>query len=174
MRCGQPQGWRDVSRFPTQYHPLSLRLSRSATLRKEVDFGNGKVLLSKIGDNVHATSAYCTHYGAPLVKGVLVADGRVVWCDLTPPPTRTLKLTPGAAHGTEVYSPFIDLPTRLTDSNRSQRASTFAPEISKTLRHPPPSTLSKLPSQMGRSWLPLTKSALRKQICPVRPRSRPM
>jgi nitrite reductase/ring-hydroxylating ferredoxin subunit len=48
--------------------------------RKEVDFGNGKVLLSKIGDKVHATSAYCTHYGAPLAKGVLVADGRVVWC----------------------------------------------------------------------------------------------
>ncbi|KAF9648828.1 hypothetical protein BDM02DRAFT_3143619 [Thelephora ganbajun] len=45
---------------------------------KEVDFGGGKVLLSKIGDKVHATSAYCTHYGAPLVKGVLVADGRVV------------------------------------------------------------------------------------------------
>ena len=51
-----------------------------STLRKEVDFGNGKVLLSKLGDKVHATSAYCTHYGAPLVGGVLVADGRVVWC----------------------------------------------------------------------------------------------
>jgi len=48
--------------------------------RKEVDFGGGKVLLSRLGDKVHATSAYCTHYGAPLVKGVLVADGRVVWC----------------------------------------------------------------------------------------------
>jgi len=48
--------------------------------RKEVEFGNGKVLLSRIGEKVHATSAYCTHYGAPLAKGVLVADGRVVWC----------------------------------------------------------------------------------------------
>lgn len=48
--------------------------------RKEVDFGGGKVLLAKIGDKVHATSAYCTHYGAQLVNGVLVADGRVVWC----------------------------------------------------------------------------------------------
>jgi apoptosis-inducing factor 3 len=47
--------------------------------RKEVSFDSGKVLLSRLGDNVHATSAFCTHYGAPLVKGVLTADGRVVW-----------------------------------------------------------------------------------------------
>ena len=46
--------------------------------RKEVDFGGGKVLLSKLGDKVYATSAFCTHYGAPLAKGVLVADGRLV------------------------------------------------------------------------------------------------
>jgi nitrite reductase/ring-hydroxylating ferredoxin subunit len=49
-------------------------------LRKEVEFGEGgKVLLSRLGDKVHATSAFCTHYGAPLAKGVLTADGRVVW-----------------------------------------------------------------------------------------------
>ncbi len=48
--------------------------------RKQVDFeGEGKVLLSRLGDKVHATSAFCTHYGAPLAKGVLTADGRVVW-----------------------------------------------------------------------------------------------
>ena len=48
--------------------------------RKEVTFeGEGKVLLSRLGDKVHATSAFCTHYGAPLAKGVLTADGRVVW-----------------------------------------------------------------------------------------------
>ena len=48
--------------------------------RKQVEFeGDGKVLLSRLGDKVHATSAFCTHYGAPLVKGVLTADGRVVW-----------------------------------------------------------------------------------------------
>ncbi|KAH9068159.1 flavoprotein [Lactarius deliciosus] len=46
---------------------------------KEVPFESGKVLLSRLGDKVHATSATCTHYGAPLVKGVLTADGRVVW-----------------------------------------------------------------------------------------------
>ncbi|TEB34751.1 hypothetical protein FA13DRAFT_1729396 [Coprinellus micaceus] len=46
---------------------------------KEVDFEDGgKVLLSRLGDNIHATSAFCTHYGAPLAKGVLTADGRVV------------------------------------------------------------------------------------------------
>ncbi|KAH9953007.1 flavoprotein [Lactifluus volemus] len=45
---------------------------------KEVPFGSGRVLLSRLGDKVHATSAFCTHYGAPLVKGVLTADGRVV------------------------------------------------------------------------------------------------
>ncbi|KAF8842076.1 FAD/NAD(P)-binding domain-containing protein [Paxillus ammoniavirescens] len=46
---------------------------------KEVTFeGEGKVLLHRLGDDVHATSAFCTHYGAPLAKGVLTADGRVV------------------------------------------------------------------------------------------------
>ncbi|KAH9925457.1 hypothetical protein B0H21DRAFT_764397 [Amylocystis lapponica] len=45
---------------------------------KQVEFeGEGKVLLSRLGDNIHATSAFCTHYGAPLAKGVLTADGRV-------------------------------------------------------------------------------------------------
>ena len=47
--------------------------------RKEVSFEDGKVLLSRLGDKIHATSAFCTHYGAPLAKGVLAADGRVVW-----------------------------------------------------------------------------------------------
>jgi nitrite reductase/ring-hydroxylating ferredoxin subunit len=48
--------------------------------RKEVDFEDGKVLVSRLGDKIHATSAFCTHYGAPLAKGVLTSDGRVVWC----------------------------------------------------------------------------------------------
>jgi len=37
----------------------------------------GKVLLAKIKDEVHAMSPKCTHYGAPLVNGVLTADGRL-------------------------------------------------------------------------------------------------
>ncbi|EEB89762.1 hypothetical protein MPER_12108, partial [Moniliophthora perniciosa FA553] len=45
---------------------------------KEVEFEQGKVLLSRLGDKIYATSAFCTHYGAPLVKGVLTADARVV------------------------------------------------------------------------------------------------
>ncbi|KAG8864466.1 hypothetical protein FRB96_004969 [Tulasnella sp. 330] len=46
---------------------------------KEVGFGSdGKVLLSKLRGNVHATSAFCTHYGAPLAKGTLESSGRVV------------------------------------------------------------------------------------------------
>ncbi|GLB40497.1 putative rieske [2Fe-2S] domain containing protein [Lyophyllum shimeji] len=45
---------------------------------KEVPFEDGKVLLSRLGDKIHATSAFCTHYGAPLAKGVLTSDGRVV------------------------------------------------------------------------------------------------
>ncbi|KAH7927971.1 hypothetical protein BV22DRAFT_1031309 [Leucogyrophana mollusca] len=47
---------------------------------KEVDFDGegGKVVVYRLGDNVHATSAFCTHYGANLAKGVLTADGRVV------------------------------------------------------------------------------------------------
>ena len=47
--------------------------------RKEVEFDKGRVLLSRFGDKIHATSAFCTHYGAPLAKGVLTSDGRVVW-----------------------------------------------------------------------------------------------
>ncbi|KAF2170119.1 hypothetical protein M409DRAFT_19725 [Zasmidium cellare ATCC 36951] len=37
----------------------------------------GKVLLAKVKDEVHALSAKCTHYGAPLAKGVLSGDGRL-------------------------------------------------------------------------------------------------
>ncbi|WVQ70941.1 hypothetical protein IAR50_000466 [Cryptococcus sp. DSM 104548] len=45
---------------------------------KTVEFGDGKVLVSKIKGQLYATSAFCTHYGAPLEKGVLSHDGRVV------------------------------------------------------------------------------------------------
>ncbi|OBZ72306.1 Apoptosis-inducing factor 1 [Grifola frondosa] len=48
---------------------------------KQVVFeGDGKVLLSRLGDKIHATSAFCTHYGAPLAKGVLTADGELSAC----------------------------------------------------------------------------------------------
>lgn len=37
----------------------------------------GKVLLINSGGKIHATGAKCTHYGAPLVKGVVSSDGRL-------------------------------------------------------------------------------------------------
>jgi len=44
----------------------------------EVDgLEGGKVLLSKVDGKVYATSANCTHYGAPLKSGVLTREGRI-------------------------------------------------------------------------------------------------
>ncbi|ODH52341.1 hypothetical protein GX48_01404 [Paracoccidioides brasiliensis] len=37
----------------------------------------GKLILIKQGGQVHALTANCTHYGAPLVKGVLTPDARL-------------------------------------------------------------------------------------------------
>ncbi|PGG98485.1 hypothetical protein AJ79_08857 [Helicocarpus griseus UAMH5409] len=37
----------------------------------------GKLILLKHGGQVHALTANCTHYGAPLVKGVLTPDARL-------------------------------------------------------------------------------------------------
>ncbi|KAF2153132.1 hypothetical protein K461DRAFT_224386 [Myriangium duriaei CBS 260.36] len=37
----------------------------------------GKVLLVKLNDQVHALNSNCTHYGAPLAKGVLTPEGRL-------------------------------------------------------------------------------------------------
>ncbi|KAJ5484497.1 Pyridine nucleotide-disulfide oxidoreductase dimerization [Penicillium expansum] len=38
---------------------------------------DGKVLLVKLDDKVHALSPRCTHYGAPLKNGVVTGDGRL-------------------------------------------------------------------------------------------------
>lgn len=49
---------------------------------KEVNFPNkdseSKILLSKVKGTYYATSSKCTHYGAPLVKGVITPEGRIV------------------------------------------------------------------------------------------------
>ncbi|KAG9234857.1 hypothetical protein BJ875DRAFT_375498 [Amylocarpus encephaloides] len=37
----------------------------------------GKVLLCNVGGRVSAIGSKCTHYGAPMVKGVLTGDGRI-------------------------------------------------------------------------------------------------
>ena len=38
---------------------------------------DAKVLLVNAGGKIQAVGAKCTHYGAPLVKGVLTTDGRL-------------------------------------------------------------------------------------------------
>jgi nitrite reductase/ring-hydroxylating ferredoxin subunit len=56
----------------------SLNLKNGEKKQVEVEgVEKGKVLLLKVQDKVHATSANCTHYGAPLVKGVLTPEGRL-------------------------------------------------------------------------------------------------
>ncbi|HMJ08385.1 MAG TPA: FAD-dependent oxidoreductase [Pyrinomonadaceae bacterium] len=41
---------------------------------KEVSVNGTKVLLARVGDNCYAVGAHCTHYDAPLVKGVLSGE----------------------------------------------------------------------------------------------------
>ncbi|KAH8550711.1 hypothetical protein BGW37DRAFT_498138 [Umbelopsis sp. PMI_123] len=45
---------------------------------KEVTVGDKPVLLSRVKGSYYATSARCTHYGAPLAKGTLASDGRIM------------------------------------------------------------------------------------------------
>lgn len=46
--------------------------------KKEVELEDGlKILLAKVNGKFLATSSNCTHYGAPLVKGVLTSEGRI-------------------------------------------------------------------------------------------------
>ena len=56
----------------------SLALSPGAKQEVEVEgIENGNVLLVNAAGKVQAVGARCTHYGAPLVKGVLTASGRL-------------------------------------------------------------------------------------------------
>ncbi|SMR50700.1 unnamed protein product [Zymoseptoria tritici ST99CH_1E4] len=56
----------------------SIDLKNGQTQEVEVEgVEDGKVLLAKVQDEIHALSAKCTHYGAPLSKGVLTGDGRL-------------------------------------------------------------------------------------------------
>ncbi|KAI9825677.1 MAG: hypothetical protein M1832_001021 [Thelocarpon impressellum] len=56
----------------------SLDLRNGEKREAEVDgIEHGKVLLVKLRDEVHALSPNCTHYGAPMVKGVVTGDGRL-------------------------------------------------------------------------------------------------
>ncbi|KAF1810610.1 hypothetical protein P152DRAFT_475441 [Eremomyces bilateralis CBS 781.70] len=56
----------------------ALSLKNGEKLQLEVEgIPDAKVLLAKVRDRVHALSSNCTHYGAPLVKGVLTGEGRL-------------------------------------------------------------------------------------------------
>ncbi|KAJ8106855.1 hypothetical protein OPT61_g9266 [Boeremia exigua] len=56
----------------------SLQLKNGEKKEVEVEgVEGGKVLLLKSQDKIHATSPTCTHYGAPLVKGILTPEGRL-------------------------------------------------------------------------------------------------
>ncbi|KAH6877211.1 monodehydroascorbate reductase [Thelonectria olida] len=56
----------------------SLDLSPGDKQQVEVEgIQDAKVLLVNAGGKIHATGARCTHYGAPLVKGVLTTSGRL-------------------------------------------------------------------------------------------------
>ncbi|KAI9791722.1 MAG: hypothetical protein M1816_003532 [Peltula sp. TS41687] len=56
----------------------SVDLKNFEKVEAEVEGVEGaKVLLLKVGDQLHAMGSKCTHYGAPLVKGVVTPDGRL-------------------------------------------------------------------------------------------------
>ena len=44
---------------------------------KVFKLGEGEVLVCKVDGKVSAVGSKCTHYGAPLIKGVLSPDGSV-------------------------------------------------------------------------------------------------
>src|SRR5687767_328682 len=41
---------------------------------KQVSANGAEILLARVGGEFHAVGAHCTHYGAPLVEGVLSGD----------------------------------------------------------------------------------------------------
>jgi NADPH-dependent 2,4-dienoyl-CoA reductase/sulfur reductase-like enzyme/nitrite reductase/ring-hydroxylating ferredoxin subunit len=56
----------------------NVNLKNGQTQEVEVEgVEGGKVLLAKVQDEIHALSPKCTHFGAPLSKGVLTPDGRL-------------------------------------------------------------------------------------------------
>ena len=56
----------------------SLDLKSGEKRQVEVEgIAEAKVLLVNTGGKITALGAKCTHYGAPLVKGVLTGDGRL-------------------------------------------------------------------------------------------------
>jgi len=58
----------------TTLNDLKVGEKREATVE---GIEGGKVLLTNVGGKISAVGSKCTHYGAPLVKGVLSKDGRL-------------------------------------------------------------------------------------------------
>lgn len=76
----------------------SLDLKAGAKQEVEVEGLDTKVLLVNAGGKVQALGAKCTHYGAPLVNGVLTTNGRLTcpWhggklCRNTPSPSTSVQ-----------------------------------------------------------------------------------
>ncbi|KAI9682931.1 MAG: hypothetical protein M1829_006367 [Trizodia sp. TS-e1964] len=63
--------------FKLKLSSLSLKAGELCEVEVE-GIEEAKVLLANIGGKTHAVSPKCTHYGAPLVKGVLSSSGRLV------------------------------------------------------------------------------------------------
>jgi nitrite reductase/ring-hydroxylating ferredoxin subunit len=56
----------------------SIDLQNGQKLEAEVEgIEEGKVLLVKVKDELHALSPKCTHYGAPMKLGVVTGEGRL-------------------------------------------------------------------------------------------------
>ena len=59
-----------------------VQLANTSDLRdgemREFSAGETRILLAHVGDNFHAVSATCTHYGGPLAEGALC--GTQVMC----------------------------------------------------------------------------------------------
>lgn len=56
----------------------SLDLKDGDKVEAEIEgIDGGKVLLVRLDGRVHGLTPNCTHYGAPLAKGVLTPDGRI-------------------------------------------------------------------------------------------------
>lgn len=76
---------------------------------KQVEAEGKKILLARIRDRFHATSAECPHYGAPLAEGLLCGD-RVIcpWHKSVFSITDGALLDPPALEGLKHYEVFVE------------------------------------------------------------------
>ena len=93
--------------YPLHYNHIELNNSHLSYtwftgVRKDVDFESGKVLLSNIGGKIHATSAFCSHYGAPLSSNVHSCPKHLASLTMFIPQRVFLSL-PVASHGTSCH-----------------------------------------------------------------------